>query len=60
MPYGTYISLAFSFSSIFCNWKDRSEDCCSKFEILYSESLVEIQKNNNLFLLERNYMEQKQ
>lgn len=61
MPNGTYVLLAFRFSSVFCNWKDRFEDCCSKFEILYSEFLVEIKKKKNaLFLLERHYIGQYQ
>lgn len=61
MPNGTYVLLAFRFSSVFCNWKDRFEDCCSKFEILYSEFLVEIKKKiNALFLLERHYIGQYQ
>lgn len=38
------MSWAFRVSFVFCDFKDKSEDCCSKCDIFYSEFVVEIKK----------------
>lgn len=38
------MSWAFSVSSVVYDFKDKSEDCCSKCDIFCSEFLVEIKK----------------